>query len=71
MTSDTEQRNTLLDGTQLQRQQYQKQRQQQQQQGGKHHPSVPLSREVQEKQHQSMHNRISEASQLASQSCDQ
>jgi hypothetical protein len=70
MTDDTEQRNTLLNGNQLQRQQYQKQRQRQQQEG-QQDPSVAPSRDLPEKQHQSLHNRISEDSQVASQSCDQ
>ena len=61
---------TFPGDNQLQRQQLQKQRQQQQEQQ-QQHPHFALGRELEEKQHQSKHNPISEASQSTSHSCDQ
>ena len=68
MTHDTEQGGDRT--YQIQRRQHQKQRQQQQQEG-QQHPHIALGRELPEKQHQTKHNPISEASEFASHSCDQ
>jgi hypothetical protein len=69
MPHHTEQ-DTFPDGNQLQRQQLQKQRQQQQLQQQQRLYLAPGA-ELPEKQHQSKHNPISEASEFASRSCDQ
>jgi hypothetical protein len=55
---------------QLQRLQQQKQRRQQQRQE-EQHPFAALGRELPEKQHQSKHNPISEATPFVQRTCDQ
>jgi hypothetical protein len=57
-------------GYQIQQRQHQKQRQQQQLQQ-QQRPYIAPGAELPEKQHQTKHNPISEASKFASHSCDQ